>query len=123
MRGRVEFCPSALGTREAADLPRSTAKLQTQRNRVYQADVTRRLNTLVVRWGVDAFTQRRVSELRNEITALQDQSQNYRLQKRRTLAESDQQEVRRLRLLAIREELARMIETAQKGATDEADRS
>ena len=72
---------------------------------------------------MDAFTQRRVSELRNEITALQDQSQNYRLQKRRTLAESDQQEVRRLRLLAIREELARMIETAQKGATDEADRS
>jgi hypothetical protein len=27
-RGCVEFCPSELGTREAADLPRSTAKLQ-----------------------------------------------------------------------------------------------
>jgi len=27
MRGCVEFCPSALGTHEAADLPRSTAGL------------------------------------------------------------------------------------------------
>jgi hypothetical protein len=65
---------------------------------------------------VDAFTQRRVAELRNEIIALQDQNQMYRLQGRHTLAESDQQEVRRLRLLAIKEELARMIiEAFQRG--------
>jgi hypothetical protein len=64
---------------------------------------------------VDAFTQRRVAELRNEIIALQDQNQTYRLQGRHTLAASDQQEVRRLRLLAIKEELARMIEASQRG--------
>jgi hypothetical protein len=65
---------------------------------------------------VDAFTQRRVVELRNEINALQDQNQTYRLQGRHTLAESDQQEVRRLRLLAIKEELSRMIvEAFQRG--------
>jgi hypothetical protein len=58
---------------------------------------------------VDAFTQRRVSELRNEITALQDQNQTYHIQESHTQAESDQQEVRRLRLLSIKEELAKMI--------------
>ncbi len=45
---------------------------------------------------MDAFTQRRVSELRNEITALQDQNQTYHIQESHTQAESDQQEVRRL---------------------------
>lgn len=58
---------------------------------------------------MDAFTQRRVSELRNEITALQDQNQTYHIQESHTQAESDQQEVRRLRLLSIKEELAKMI--------------
>lgn len=71
---------------------------------------------------MDAFTQRRVSELRNEITVLQDQNQTYRTQGRHTLAESDKQAVRRLRLLAIREELARMIQ-ASHCASDDADKS
>jgi len=62
---------------------------------------------------VDAFTQRRVLELRQEIASLQSQNETYRLLGRHTLAESDQQEVRRLRLLAIKEELARMIESSQ----------
>jgi len=57
---------------------------------------------------VDAFTDRRVSDLRYEIAVLQRQNELYRMQKQRTLVEINQHEVRRLRLLEIQQELLRM---------------
>lgn len=113
--GCVEFCPSELGTREVADLPRSTAKLTERSEYSVASGCDEKIKTLWRGAAVDAFTQRRVSELRNEITALRDQNQTYRMQTRHTLAQSDQQDVRRLRLLVIKEELARMIEAPIRG--------
>jgi hypothetical protein len=55
-----------------------------------------------------------LAELRDEITVLQDQNQTYHLQRRHILAEVEQQEVRRRRLLAIKEELASMIVASKK---------
>ncbi len=57
---------------------------------------------------MDAFTDRRVSDLRYEIAVLQRQNELYRMQKQRTLVEINQHEVRRLRLLEIQQELLRM---------------
>jgi hypothetical protein len=57
---------------------------------------------------MDAFTQQRVLELRQEIAALQRDNESYQRQKRRTDSESNTNELRRLRLLAIKEELTRL---------------
>jgi hypothetical protein len=59
---------------------------------------------------VDAFTQERVLELRQEIASLQHDNDLYRLHTRHSAEDSRLSEVRRLRLLAIKEELLRMNE-------------
>ena len=57
---------------------------------------------------MDSFTQQRVLELRREIAVLQRDNESYRLQKRHTDSEFNTNELRRLRLLAIKEELLRL---------------
>jgi hypothetical protein len=74
-----------------------------------------RLKFCVARWGVNAFTQQRVLELRQEIAALQSENESYRRQKRHTDSEVNNDDLRRLRLLAIKEELVRMTEPSSKG--------
>ena len=59
---------------------------------------------------MDAFTQQRVLELRQEIASLQRDNESYRWQKRHTASEVNTNELRRLRLLAIKEELLRLNE-------------
>jgi len=59
---------------------------------------------------VDAFTQQRVLELRHEIASLQRDNESYRWQKRHTASGINTNELRRLRLLAIKEELLRLNE-------------
>jgi hypothetical protein len=59
---------------------------------------------------VDAFTRQRVLELRQEIASLQRDNESYRWQKRHTASEDNTNELRRFRLLAIKEELVRMTE-------------
>jgi len=56
---------------------------------------------------VDVFTQQRVWELRREIAAVQRDNESYRGQKRHTASEINTNELRRLRLLAIKVELLR----------------
>lgn len=56
-------------------------------------------------FGVDAFTGQRVLKLKNEIASLQYENELYRSQKRHTLEEKHSDDLRRFRLLAIREEL------------------
>jgi len=63
---------------------------------------------------VDAFTQRRVLELRHEISELQRDNESYRWQERHTAAEINTNELRRLRLLAIKEELMRLNERPKR---------
>ena len=69
-------------------------------------------------WGyissMDAFTRQRVLELRQEIASLQRDNESYRLQKYRTASEAKRNELRKFRLLAIREELRRLNEHQQK---------
>jgi hypothetical protein len=64
---------------------------------------------------VDEFTQQRVLELRQEIALLQRDNESYRWQKRRTASEDNTNELRRVRLWAIKEELLRMTEASQRG--------
>ena len=63
---------------------------------------------------MDAFTQQRVLELRQEIAALQHDNESFRWQKRHTASEENTNELRRLRLLAIKEELLRMTEPTSR---------
>jgi hypothetical protein len=63
---------------------------------------------------VDSFTQKRVLELRQEIAALQRDNESYRRQKRRTDSEFNTNELRRLRLLAIKEELLKLSEHSKR---------
>lgn len=60
------------------------------------------------RWAVDSFTQQRVLELRKEIATLQHENELYRQKKYHGPAEFNNNELRRLRLLAIQEELLRL---------------
>jgi hypothetical protein len=64
---------------------------------------------------VDAFTQQRVLELRQEIASLQRDNESFRWQKRHTASEDNTNELRRFRLLAIKEELLRMAEPPSRG--------
>jgi hypothetical protein len=57
---------------------------------------------------LDSFTQQRVLELRQEIAALQRDSESYRRQQRHADSEFHTNELRRLRLVAIQEELLRL---------------
>ena len=58
--------------------------------------------------SVDPSSQHRISELRREIALLQHDNELYRLKQRRAPSEVSSNELRRLRLLAIREELLRL---------------
>jgi hypothetical protein len=64
---------------------------------------------------VDAFSQQRVLELRQEIASLQRDNESFRWQKRHTASEDNTNELRRFRLLAIKEELLRMAEPPSRG--------
>ena len=55
--------------------------------------------------SVDPSSQHRISELRREIASLQHHNELYRLKERHAPSEVSGNELRRLRLLAIREEL------------------
>ncbi len=57
---------------------------------------------------VDAFTQQRIVKLRDEIATLQHDNEVYRSHRHHTKAEADTNQLRRFRLLAIREELRNM---------------
>jgi hypothetical protein len=57
---------------------------------------------------VDAFTQRRVMQLRNEIASLQHENESYRSQSRHTPEQRDSDDLRGIRLQAIREEIIKM---------------
>ena len=64
---------------------------------------------------MDAFTQQRVLSLRQEIAALHRENESFRWQKRHTASEDTANESRRLRLLAIKEELVRMTAPPARG--------
>ena len=57
---------------------------------------------------MDGFTQQRVLELRREIASLQHDNELYRLKERHAPSDVSSNELRKLRLLAIREELLRL---------------
>jgi hypothetical protein len=57
---------------------------------------------------VDSFTQQRVLELREEIAAIQRDNESYQRKKSHSDSEFNTNELRRLRLLAIKEELLRL---------------
>ena len=63
---------------------------------------------------MDLFDRERVIELRKEIASLQRDNESYRLQEHHTASEANTNELRRLRLLAIREELRRLNERQQR---------
>lgn len=63
---------------------------------------------------MDFFTQKRVLELRQEIAALQRENESYGQQKHHTESEIMSNELRRLRLLAIKEELLRLGEHTKR---------
>ncbi len=63
---------------------------------------------------MDLFDRERVLELRKEIASLQRDNESYRLQEHHTASEANTNELRRLRLLAIREELRRLNERQQR---------
>jgi hypothetical protein len=63
---------------------------------------------------VDAFSQQRVLVLRQEIASLQHDNDLYRSLGRRNKSGVDLSEVRRLRLLAIKEELVRMTQPSRR---------
>ena len=64
--------------------------------------------------SMDAFDRQRVSELRQEIASLQRYNESYRWQERHTASEANRNKLRRLRLLAIQEELRRLNEPQQR---------
>jgi hypothetical protein len=57
---------------------------------------------------LDSFTQQQVFALRQEIAAVQRDNESYQRQKRHTDSEFHTNELRRLRLVAIKEELLRL---------------
>jgi hypothetical protein len=59
---------------------------------------------------VDAFTEQRVLKLRNEIASLQRENELYRSRRHHTLEERRAGDLRRFRLLAIREELGSLFQ-------------
>jgi hypothetical protein len=61
-------------------------------------------------FGVDAFTEQRVLKLKNEIASLQYENESYRSQRHHTLEEKHSDDLRRVRLLAIREELRTLLQ-------------
>ena len=60
--------------------------------------------------AVDAFTQQRVLKLRDEIALFRHQNEVYRSQRHRTREEERSNDLRRFRLLAIREELRTLLQ-------------
>jgi hypothetical protein len=64
--------------------------------------------------SVDALSQQRIVELRQEIASLQRHNESYRLKERHTASEVNSNELRRLRLLAIQEELLRLNDHRQR---------
>ena len=65
--------------------------------------------------SMDAFTQQRVLELKQEIAALQRENESYRGRRRHAAPEANTTELIRLRLVAIKEELARMTQPPSRG--------
>ena len=63
---------------------------------------------------MDAFTQQRVLELRQEIAELQRDNESYQRKGSHTESEVNTNELRRLRLLAIKGELVRLSERQLK---------
>jgi len=63
---------------------------------------------------MDQFDLQRVQELRQEIAALQRDNESYRSHEPHTASEANTNELRKLRLLAIREELRRLNERQQR---------
>jgi len=63
---------------------------------------------------MDQFDRQRVLELREEIASLLRDNASYLSQEHHTASESNTNELRRLRLLAIREELLRLNEHRQR---------
>ena len=63
---------------------------------------------------MDSFTQQRVLELRKEISALQRDYQSYQRKSRHSDSELNTNELRRLRLLAIKEELLRLSQRSKR---------
>jgi hypothetical protein len=63
---------------------------------------------------MDQFDRDRVLVLREEIASLQRENESYRSQKYHTRAEGYTNELRRLRLFAIRDELLRLSERQQR---------
>ena len=57
---------------------------------------------------MDSFTQQRVLELREQIAALQRDNESYQRRERHTDSEFNTNELRKLRLVAIKEELLRL---------------
>ena len=63
---------------------------------------------------MDAFTQKRVLELRQEIASLQQDNHLYRLHTRHSAEDTRLSDLRRFRLFAIKEELFGMTETGKR---------
>jgi hypothetical protein len=63
---------------------------------------------------MDQFDRERVLELREEIASLQRENESYRSQKDHTASQDITNDLRRLRLLAIREELRKLNERQQR---------
>jgi len=63
---------------------------------------------------MDAFDRERVLELRQEIASLQSHNESYRSKEHHTASEANRNELRRLRLLAIQQELLRLNERQQR---------
>ena len=68
----------------------------------------KRIRIGAARWGVDSFTQQRVLDLRKEIAALQRENELYKRNRSHTGSEYQTNELRRVRLQAIKEELLRL---------------
>ena len=68
---------------------------------------------------MDAFTQKRVLELRDEIASLQYENEMYRSQKSHTREQLHANDLRRCRLLAIREELQGLLQKTTNNAQPE----
>jgi hypothetical protein len=66
---------------------------------------------------VDVFSRQRVLELRQEIASLQHDNDLYRLRTRHSAENARLSDLRRLRLLAIKEELFKMVALRQEAFT------
>lgn len=64
---------------------------------------------------MDVFSRQRVVELRREIASLQHDNDLYRLHTRHSAENARLSDLRRLRLLAIKEELFRMVAPPSRG--------